>query len=205
MRALVDLRAEGKIKYFGLCEISSNTLRRACKVAHVDVVQVEYSPFQLDIENEEGTNLLATCRELGVAVVCYSPLGRGLWTGAFTTNESVSGEGDVRGQRFPRFSKDNLAANMKLLDQFRTFADRKKCTTSQLALAWLRKQGEDIIAIPGTTRIAGLEENWASLKVDLSDDEEAEIRRFLESIQVVGYRSVDESKPFAYADTKEEA
>ena len=204
MRALKKLKEEGKIRHIGLSEVSSNTLRRACKVAHVDAVQMEYSPFELAIENEEGTNLLATCRELGVAVVCYSPLGRGLWTGAFTTTASVSGDGDSRGQRFPRFSEENIATNLKVFEQYKVIAAKKGCTTAQLSLAWLRKQGEDVITIPGTKRIAALQENWASLKVTLSDEEEAELRKFVQNVHVAGERSVAEFKAYAYVDTKEE-
>lgn len=205
MRALRKLKEQGKIRHIGLSEVSSNTLRRACKVAHVDAVQMEYSPFELTIENEEGTNLLATCRELGVAVVCYSPLGRGMWTGAFTSTASVSQNGDSRADRFPRFSEENMAANMKVFEQYKVLAAKKGCTTAQLSLAWLRKQGQDVITIPGTKRIATLEENWASLNVTLNDEEEAELRKFVENVQVAGERSVAAFKAYAYVDTKEEA
>jgi aryl-alcohol dehydrogenase-like predicted oxidoreductase len=195
---------EGKIKHIGLSEASSNTLRRACKIAPVAANQLEYSPFDRDIENEAGTNVLATCRELGVAVVCYSPLGRGLLTGAFTSRESVSSEGDYRGMMFPRFSEENIDANLKIVNQFKAFADKKGCTSSQLALAWLSKQGGDVIPNPGTKKIKYLEENWNSLNVHLSDAEEAEIRKFVEGAEIQGYRSTGASKTYAYVDTKEE-
>lgn len=166
---------------------------------------MEYSPFVLDIERASGTNLLETCRELGVAVVCYSPLGRGLLTGAFTTRESISGAGDLRATQFPRFSEENLEGNVKIFNQFKVFADKKGCTTSQLAIAWLLKQGDDIIPIPGTKKIKYLEENWEALDVHLTDDEEVEIRKFVESAELLGYRSVAVGKAFAFVDTKEEA
>jgi len=185
--------------------VSSTTLRRAYKIAPVAAVQMEYSPFELDIEHESGTNLLETCRELGVAVVCYSPLGRGLLTGAFTTRESVSGANDLRATHFPRFSEENFEANVKLVSQFKTLADKKGCTTSQLAIAWLIKQGDDIIPIPGTKKIKYLEENWASLDIHITDDEEAEIRKFVKSAEILGYRSTTAGIAFAFADTKEEA
>ncbi|GAE00136.1 aldo-keto reductase, putative [Paecilomyces variotii No. 5] len=204
MRAMAELQAEGKIKHIGLCEVNSNTLRRACKVAHVAAVQVEYSPFLLDVETEASGNLLQTCRELGVAIVCSSPLGRGMLTGAFMTKESLSGEGDMRVQMFPRFQEENFDTNTKLVAQFKTFADKKGCTPSQLALAWLLKQGDNVIPIPGTKKIKYLEQNWDALKVQLSDGEEAEIRRFLESADVKGYKSPEEAKQIDRLDTKED-
>lgn len=166
---------------------------------------MEYSPFTLDIERESGTNLLDTCRELGVAVVCYSPLGRGLLTGAFTTKESVSGEGDMRAVHFPRFSEENIEGNAKLVNHFKKLAEKKGCTASQLAIAWLLKQGDDIIPIPGTKKVKYLEENWGALDVKLTDEEEARIREFAESAELLGYRSTPAGKVHAFVDTKEEA
>jgi len=166
---------------------------------------MEYSPFELEIERASGTHLLETCRELGVAVVCYSPLGRGMLTGAFTTKESISGAGDARATHYPRFSEGNFEANNKLVNQFKGFADKKGCTPSQLALVWLFKQGDDIFPIPGTKRIQCLEENWGSLEIYLTDEEEREIRNFVESIELSGYRSMPIGKTLAFADTKEES
>lgn len=203
MRALLELKAEGKIKHIGLCGVSSATLRRAHAISRVSVIQVEYSPFVREIEGDEGSNLMATCRELGIAIVCSSPLGRGLLTGTLTNRESVSGEGDYRGGIFPWFSEENIEANVKLVSQFKAMAERKGCTSSQLALAWLLKQGKDVIPIPGTKKIKYLEENWGALNVDLSDADEKEIREFLEDAELKGYRSVDASKKFSYVDTKE--
>jgi aryl-alcohol dehydrogenase-like predicted oxidoreductase len=136
--------------------------------------------------------------------VCYSPLGRGLFTGAFTSRESVSGEGDYRGAMFSRFSEENIEANVKIVAQFKAFADKKGCTSSQLALAWLSKQSDDIIPIPGTKKIKYLEENWNSLNVHLTDAEEAEIRKFAEGAEIQGYRSTGAGKTHAYVDTKKE-
>ena len=203
MRCLT-VSSEGKIKHIGLSEVSSNTLRRAYKVAPVTAVQIEYSPFTRDIEGDTGKNILATCRELGVAVVCYSPLGRGLLTGDFNSKDAISGAGDGRAAQFPRFSEDNLGANAKIISQFKEFADKKNCTPSQLAIAWLLKQGNDIFPIPGTKRIEKLDENWAALQVDLSDDEEAEIRAFVQSNDMAGYRSTPAGMHVAFVDTKEE-
>ncbi|KAI1406983.1 putative aldo/keto reductase [Hypoxylon sp. FL1857] len=203
MRALAELKAEGKIKGIGLSEVSSTTLRRACKVAQVDAVQSEYSPFELAIEGPEGTNLLATARELGVAIVAYSPLGRGMLTGAFNKSESFANEGDWRAA-FPRFSGENFAANVKLVNQFKSLADKKGCTPAQLAIAWLLKQGDDIIPIPGTKKIKYLEENWGALNVHLTDAESAEIRRFVETAKVAGARGPDGTEKTFFADTVEE-
>lgn len=184
--------------------MSSTTLRRAFKIAPVAAVQIEYSPFVLDIEHASSTNLLATCRELGVAVVCYSPLGRGLLTGAFTTRESITGGNDIRATHMPRFSEENLTANVKLVSQFKALADKKGCTSSQLALAWILKQGDDMIPIPGTKKIKNLEENWKSLEINLSDSEEAEIREFVETAEISGSRDMPAGAIFAFVDTKEE-
>ena len=187
-----------------MSEISSTTLRRACKIVHVDAVQVEYSPFDLDIERSKGTDLLATCRELGVAVVAYSPLGKGILTDAFVSKKSLPGEeGDMR-SAFPRFSGDNVVANAKLAAQFKSLAENKGCTAAQLAIAWLLRQGPDIIPIPGTRRIKYLEENWGALKVELTDADEAEVRKFVEAAEVAGGRTPDMVKHMCYIDTKEE-
>jgi aryl-alcohol dehydrogenase-like predicted oxidoreductase len=191
---------EGKIKYIGLSEISSSTLRRACKIVHVDAVEIEYSAFVLDIEGSIGTNLLSTCRELGVAIVAYSPLGRGLLTGALSTKEAISGDGDYRAI-FPRFAGDNLEANAKIVRQFNALAEKKGCTLAQLAIAWLLKQGDDVIPIPGTKRIKYLEENWASLEVQLTNAEEKEIREFVEKAEVAGDRMPEGGAAQCFVDT----
>jgi aryl-alcohol dehydrogenase-like predicted oxidoreductase len=180
---------EGKIKYIGLCEVSSATLRRAVKIAHVDAVQLEYSAFVLDIETPAATDILATCRELGVAVVCYAPLGRGLLTTTFGNNEASDDKNDHREAAFPRFQGENRDANIKLVNQFKAIAEKHGCTTSQLALAWLMKQGDDIFPIPGTKKIKYLEENWGALDVHLTDDEENEIREFVKTAEVAGSRN----------------
>ena len=165
-------------------------------------MQIEYSAFDLHIEGLAGTHLLATCRELGVGIVAYSPLGRGLLTGAFNSKAAFSNEGDWRAA-FPRFSGENFDANVKLVNQFTALAARKKCTAAQLAIAWLLKQGEDVNPIPGTKRIRYLEENWGALKVQLSDAEELEVRSVVEN-KVAGARTIEEALAQCFADTKEE-
>ncbi|KAK3942533.1 NADP-dependent oxidoreductase domain-containing protein [Diplogelasinospora grovesii] len=204
MRALVDLKAEGKIRYIGLSGISSATLRRACKIGPVAAVQIEYSAFVLDIEGPKGTDLLATCRELGVAIVAYSPLGRGLLTNTFAQGAPVGDDKDRRSLMMPRFQEANRDKNVEVVRQFKTLADKKGCSTTQLALAWLMKQGDDIIPIPGTKRLKYLDENWASLILRLSDEEEAEIRRFVENVDMAGGNLPKMWEHMAFTNTKEE-
>lgn len=141
---LIQIR-EGKIKYLGLSEISADTLRRAYEVHPIDAVQVEYSPFSLEIEDPQ-VGLLKACRELGVAVIAYSPLGRGLLTGAVRSPDDF-GETDFR-KFIPRYSEENFPKNLELVDTLAAIAARKKCTPGQLTLAWLMAQGDDIIPIP---------------------------------------------------------
>lgn len=184
--------------------MSSATLRRACKIAHVAAIQTEYSAFVLDVEGPIGDNLLATCRELGVALVPYSPLGRGLITTTFIKNKPVTDKGDLREAYFPRFQGENRDKNVEVMRQFKSLADKKACTISQLALAWLLKQGDDIIPIPGTKKIKYLEENWGALDVDLTDEEEKEIRKFVETAQIAGGRLPPKYMKGILVDTKEE-
>jgi aryl-alcohol dehydrogenase-like predicted oxidoreductase len=185
--------------------VSSTTLRRAQKIAPVAAVQMEYSPFVLDVEGTAGTDLLATCRELGVALVAYAPLGRGLLTTAFSQGEVSSDKNDWRDGHFPRFMEENRDKNIKLVNQFKALADKKGCTASQLSIAWLLKQGDDIIPIPGTKKIKYLEENWGALAVSLTDDEEDEIRKFVETAEVAGGRNPPAFSSVSYIDTKEES
>lgn len=180
--------------------MSSTTLRRACKIAHVAAVQVEYSAFVTDIEKESGTHLLETCRELGIAVICFGPIGRGLLTGTVTGTESMAESGDIRTQWVPRFQKENLEKNLKVVNKLKAFADRKGCTPSQMAISWILKQGEDLIPIPGTKRIEYLEANWASLNVELNDTEEMEILTIINESELAGF----ESRSSSYTDTREE-
>lgn len=151
----------------------------------IAAVQVEYSPFSLDIESPQ-INLLSTCRELGVAVVAYSPLGRGFLTGAYRSPDDFE-DGDFR-RMSPRFSKENFPKNLKLVEELRKIAERKGCTTGQLTLAWLLAQGEDVIPVPGTKKVKYLEENLKAFEVSLSEGEVKEIRRAVESAEVHGSR-----------------
>lgn len=202
---LTSGRREGKIKHIGLSAVSSATLRRAVKVAPVTAVQLDYSPFVLDVERSSGTELLATCRELGVGVVAAMPLGRGMITSTFANGDALGDSKDKRSHVMPRFMEANRAKNEKTISQFKTLADKKGCTMPQLALAWLLKQGEDIIPIPGTKKVKYLEENWGALDVHLTDEDEAEIRRFAESAEIAGHTMPPQYAGWDYVDTAEEA
>jgi aryl-alcohol dehydrogenase-like predicted oxidoreductase len=198
VEAMKQLKDEGKIKYLGLSEISSDTLRRAHKVHPISAVQIEYSPFALDIESKQ-IDLLKTCRELGVAVVAYSPLCRGMLTGALKSPEDLE-DGDFR-KFAPRFSKENFPKNLKLADQLSAIAKKKDVTPAQLTLAWLMAQGQDIFPIPGTTKLERLKENLGAFDVTLSEQEQKEIRKAAEEAEVVGTRYPESFMQACYADT----
>jgi aryl-alcohol dehydrogenase-like predicted oxidoreductase len=143
--AMAALKASGKIRHLGLSEVSASTLRRAHAVHPIAAVEVEYSPFSLDIESP-STELLATCRELGVAVIAYSPLGRGMLTGRYKSPDDFE---ETDGRRFlPRFSAENFGKNLLLVEALRGLAERKGCSVGQLCLAWLLAQGDDVFPIP---------------------------------------------------------
>jgi len=198
VEAMVQLKREGKIKYLGLSEISSDTLRRACKVHHIDAVQIEYSPFSTDIENPK-IGLLQTCRELGVATVAYSPLGRGFVTGQYRSPADFE-EGDFR-KGAPRFSEENFPLNLKLVDAIVALAEKKGCTAGQLTLAWLLAQGDDIIPIPGTKKIKYLEENLGALNVHITPEENREIRSLVDKAEVHGDRYANAATAHLFANT----
>ena len=158
----------------------------------------------LEIEGPAGTDLLATCRELGVAVVAATPLGRGMLTSTFANGEAVGDSKDKRPLVMPRFMEANRDNNIKLVSHFKALADKKGCTTAQLALAWLLKQGDDIIPIPGTKKLKYLEENWAALDVHLTDEDEAEIRQFVETAEIAGHSLPPQFASYNFRDTNEE-
>lgn len=198
VEAMVELKKEGKIKYLGLSEVSSSTLRRAHAVHPITAVQVEYSPFALEIESKQ-IDLLATCRELGVAVVAYSPLCRGILSGALRSPDDFA-EDDFR-RMMPRFSAENFPKNLKLVDQITEVAKKKGVEASQVTLAWLLAQGDDIFPIPGTTKVNRLKENLGALNVKLSQEEEQYIRKASEEADVGGERYAPELMSQCYADT----
>jgi aryl-alcohol dehydrogenase-like predicted oxidoreductase len=140
VKAMAELKAEGKIRYLGLSECSANTLRRASKVHYIAAAQMEFSPFALEIESPE-TDFLCTARELGVKIVVYAPLGKGFLTGAVRSRSDLDPD-DPRTKTHPRFSEENFASNLKLVEGFDRLAKAKGYTTGQVALAWVMAQGE---------------------------------------------------------------
>jgi aryl-alcohol dehydrogenase-like predicted oxidoreductase len=168
--AMADLVRAGKVRYLGLSEASPSTLRRAMKVHPISALQTEYSIFEPDVEQE----ILATCRELGIGFVAYSPLGRGLLTGTITSASQLSKD-DSRAQRFPRFQGENLAQNLRVVDIIREVAAQKGAPPAQIALAWLLHQGKDIVPIPGTKRRKWLEQNAGALSIALSAEDLARL------------------------------
>jgi aryl-alcohol dehydrogenase-like predicted oxidoreductase len=171
VRAMAELVKEGKVRYLGLSEASAKTMRRAVKVHPIAALQTEYSLWTRDPEDE----ILSTCRELGIGFVAYSPLGRGFLTGQFKRIEDIPAD-DYR--RFsPRFQGENFQKNLDLVQRVEEIARERGCKPSQLALAWVLAQGEDILPIPGTKRRQYLEENAAALNIQLTADD---LRRLAE-------------------------
>jgi aryl-alcohol dehydrogenase-like predicted oxidoreductase len=167
--AMKDLVDAGKVRYIGLSEASSEELRRAQGEANITALQTEYSMWSRDVEED----ILATCRELNIAFVAYSPLGRGFLTGAIPSRDSLEAT-DFRLHN-PRFQEDTLEHNKTFLDLIAKIGKEKGITPAQVALAWVLNQGEDIFPIPGTRKISRLEENLAALDVKFSEAELADI------------------------------
>lgn len=163
--AMAELVKEGKVRFLGMSEAAVETIRRANKVHQITALQTEYSLWSRDPEDE----ILSTVRELGIGFVAYSPLGRGFLTGQFKKPEDIP-EGDFR-RNNPRFQGGNFYKNLELVDKVKQIAEEKGCTPSQLALAWVLAQGDDIVPIPGTKRTKYLEENIGAAEVTLSQDD----------------------------------
>jgi aryl-alcohol dehydrogenase-like predicted oxidoreductase len=180
--AMAGLVQAGKVRYLGLSEAGPTSLRRASKVHPIAALQSEYSLWSRDIEAQ----VLGTCRELGIAFVPYSPLGRGFLTGRFRSIDDFAADDQRRTQ--PRFQGGNFARNLELVEHVKTLAAKKGCTAAQLALAWVLAQGPDIIPIPGTRRIANFDENLGALAVKLTAAELAEIERVFPASAVAGTR-----------------
>jgi len=163
--AMAELVAAGKVRHLGLSEASAETIRRAHAVHPITAVQTEYSLWTRDVERD----VLPTLRELGIALVAYSPLGRGFLSGRFSSPEDLD-EGDFR-RSGPRFTGENLEHNLELAARVKELAQEKGITPGQLALAWVLHRGSDIVPIPGTKRVSYLEENLAAADVQLTDEE----------------------------------
>jgi aryl-alcohol dehydrogenase-like predicted oxidoreductase len=167
--AMAQLVEEGKVRFLGLSEASPSTIRRAHHEYRISALQSEYSLWTRDPEDE----VLPLCRQLGIGFVAYSPLGRGFLTGRFRSFEDLP-EDDYR-RNSPRFQGDNFQKNLDLVQRVEEIAGRKRCTPAQLALAWLLAQGDDIVPIPGTKQRRYLDENTASLEIELTSSDLEEI------------------------------
>jgi aryl-alcohol dehydrogenase-like predicted oxidoreductase len=178
-----DLIAEGKVLHFGLSEAGAQTIRRAHAVQPVTALQSEYSLWWREPEEE----ILPTLEELGIGFVPFSPLGKGLLTGAIDDKTEFA-QGDYRGNVFPRFSEDNRKANRPLVEVLGGIAERKGVTRAQIALAWLLAQRPWIVPIPGTTKLHRLEENLGSAEVQLTAEDLRQIDEAVSIVEVQGGR-----------------
>ncbi|XP_059446806.1 probable aldo-keto reductase 2 [Corylus avellana] len=171
---LKKLVEEGKIKYIGLSEASASTIRRAHSVHPITAVQLEWSLWSRDVEQE----IIPTCRELGIGIVAYSPIGRGIFSSGVKAVERF----------IPRFQPENLEHNKIIFERVNEMATRKGCTPSQLALFWVHHQGDDVCPIPGTTKIENFNENIRALSVKLTPEEMVELESFASEDAVKGDR-----------------
>jgi len=163
--AMAELVEQGKVRYLGLSEAAAETIRRAHAVHPISALQTEYSLWTRDVEDE----ILPAIRELGIGFVAYSPLGRGFLSGRIRSVEDLEA-GDFRRDN-PRFQGENFQKNLELVERVEELAAAKGCTAAQIALAWVVVQGDDMVPIPGTTRVKNLEENVAALEVGLTADD----------------------------------
>ncbi|XP_004248016.1 auxin-induced protein PCNT115 [Solanum lycopersicum] len=192
---LKKLVEEGKIKYIGLSEASASTIRRAHAVHPITAVQLEWSLWSRDVEEE----IIPTCRELGIGIVAYSPLGRGFLSSGPKLLEDLSNE-DYR-KHLPRFQAENLEHNKKLYERICQMAAKKGCTPSQLALAWVHHQGNDVCPIPGTTKIENFNQNIGALSVKLTSEDMAELESIASANAVQGDRYIPGMSTFKNSET----
>jgi aryl-alcohol dehydrogenase-like predicted oxidoreductase len=183
--AMAELVAVGKVRHLGLSEAAAETIRRAHAVHPISALQSEWSLWSRDIEDEA----VPAARELGVGLVPYSPLGRGLLTGQIRTTEDLS-RGDFR-RGTPRFDGENFNRNLEVVARLQTIATEKGVTPGQLALAWVQSQGDDVAPIPGTKRRTYLEENVAALDIEVTADDRAELEAVASTSAVSGARAAD--------------
>lgn len=188
--AIAELVKQGKVKYIGLSECTAKDIRRAHAVHPISTIQVEFSPFVLDIE-DETTGILKVARELGITVVVYSPLARGLATGRFKSHADFE-EGDFR-KTIPKYSEANFPKILAAVDKIAKVGQAHKATPGQTTLAWILAQGNDFVVIPGTKSIKYLEENMGAENVDLSKDEVDAIRKIAVEADIPGGRYADMS------------
>lgn len=184
VEAMAELVEEGTVRALGLSEAGPETLRRASAVHPITALQTEYSLFSRHVEDE----ILPTCRELGISLVAYSPLGRGMLTGSFTREDRPSGDGEFRQEGFqPRFSGENYEANLALVDTVKEVAARKDASPAQVALAWVLHRGDDVVAIPGTTKLRHLESNLEAARVSLDDRDLEQLETLSEHVRGARY------------------
>jgi len=183
--AMAELVEAGKVRHLGISEASADSLRRAHAVHPIAALQSEWSLWSRDIEDD----IVPTCRELGIGIVPYSPLGRGFLTGDIRTTDDLA-EFDFR-KDLPRFQGDNFQRNLDLVDEVRTIADNKGVTPAQLALAWLLAQGDDVVPIPGTKRQRRVEENAGAAHLELNDADLAQIEEVSPAGAAAGDRTSD--------------
>jgi len=186
--AMAELVKAGKVRALGLSEAGPETLRRAAKVHPIAALQSEYSLWTRDVESN---GVLATCRELGITFVPYSPLGRGFLTGAIEKLDDLDASDWLR-TNYPRFQKEALQTNLKLAGAVKELAAEKGTTPAQLALAWVLAQGQDLVPIPGTKRVRYLQDNMGALNVTLSAADLKKISAKLAEFQIVGERYTPE-------------
>ncbi|KAG7562875.1 hypothetical protein FFLO_01704 [Filobasidium floriforme] len=179
--ALDEARKAGKCRYIGLSECSAETLRKACSIAKIDALQIEYSPWFTD---PEQNGLIDTAKEFGVKVIAYSPLGKGVLTGQFTKPSDFA-EGDIR-KTIPRFQEKHMESNLRIVREFEVLAKKKGCTSGQMALAWVISQGA--IPIPGTRSSTRLEENFGATDVTLDEEDLKALRQLVEEAKPQGAR-----------------
>jgi len=184
---MAKLVQEGKIAALGLSEASAQTIERAHAVHPIAALQTEYSIFSRDIEKD----ILPTCVELGISLVAYSPLGRGMLTGRYASaSDRPTSETDFRAQMQPRFQPGNIEANLQLVEALKEIAAQKGCVAAQVALAWVLDHGEHVVAIPGTTKLANLQSNLGALDCRLSEEHRATLNEL--AGQVLGERYAPE-------------
>nr|XP_045085703.1 probable aldo-keto reductase 2 isoform X2 [Aegilops tauschii subsp. strangulata] len=189
MGELKKLVGEGKIKYVGLSEASASTIRRAHAVHPITAVQLEWSLWTRDSEEE----IIPTCRELGIGIVAYSPLGRGFFGSGAKSADNFS-ERDIR-------KAENLEHNQRIFERVNEMATRKGCTPSQLALAWVHHQGPDVCPIPGTTKMDNFDSNLAALALRLTPEEMAELESYAAADAVKGFRTYNAANTWMSSDT----
>jgi len=185
--AMAELVEQGKVRYLGLSEAAPETIGRAHAVHPISALETEYSLWSRDVEDE----ILPTIRELGIGLVAYSPLGRGFLSGRIRSADDLE-EGDFRRDN-PRFQGENFQKNLELVERVEELAAAKGCTAAQIAVAWVLAQGENIVPIPGTTRVKNLEENVAALDVELTDEDLRDLEAVFPKGAAAGDRYADMS------------